>query len=226
MGKRCALTADQFLQGQVDVDADIDRVDAYIWRGAVAAFAFDLDFKAEHRGHGFDAGGDDAGGDLRRDVHGEGRFNLWIFQNSLFDTGLTARKDFFSRLEQQLDWSAQLTLAFLEQLGGAQQDSGVQVVAASVHLAGVAGGKGQAGFLLNWQRVHVAAQHEALAFLRAKLCQYARAVDDGGVGDAHLVQLLLYKGAGLRQLQSQFRVLMDGSSPGYQLIFNFICSLQ
>ena len=87
----------------------------------------------------------------------------------------------------------------------------MQVVAASVHLAGVAGGKGQAGFFLNWQRVHVAAQHEALAFLRAKLCQYARAVDDGGVGDAHLVQLLLYKGAGLRQLQSQTLGSVDES---------------
>ena len=106
-----------------------------------------------------------------------------------------------------------------QNFGRAQQHCGMGVVAAGVHGSGALGGKGQAGFFLHGQCVHVSSHQYAMAALFAD-------IGHKGVGDhfpvfhAPFIQLLPHQSGGLGQVLPNLRMLVDLPPPGYDLLFD------
>ena len=112
------------------------------------------------------------------------------------------------RLEEEEDVVRQGGL-LRQPLGQVQDHGHVGVVAAGVHLPGVAGGEGQAGVLLDGQGVGVAAKGDGLGPAEVeKGAQSPR--NGGGQGAPQGGEYLAEIGQGLRQVPVQFRDLVEG----------------
>ena len=95
-------------------------------------------------------------------VHAVDLLDAEALHHAVLDHRAAAAAAFLGRLED--DHGGAVEIARLgEVLRGAQQHGGVAVMAAGVHLAGRLGGVGQAGRLVDRQRVHVGAQADHLA---------------------------------------------------------------
>jgi len=94
------------------------------------------------------------GGVARHIVHGEDRIARKQLKQTLFDHFTGAAQAFFRRLEDHVQGAAEAP-GVSQYPGRCQQRCGVTVMAAGVHLAGLGAGVFQAGFLGNWQRIHV-----------------------------------------------------------------------
>ena len=80
-----------------------------------------------------------------------------LLEQAVFDHAARAGAAFFGRLENQVDGAVEIAVRG-QVVRRAQQHGGVAVVAAGVHLAGVARRVGKAVDFLHGQRVHVGAQ--------------------------------------------------------------------
>ena len=94
----------------------------------------------------------------------------------------------------------------------------MHVMTAGMHVA-VGRSKIHVGFLAHWQRVHVCTQHQTLLTL-AELGDDTVAVNKRLERHAHLRQLLLDEGAGLRQLKAELRCLVQLTAPGAERILH------
>ena len=134
------------------------------------------------------------------------------------DHGAHAADGFFGWLEHQLHGSGELRRQVLQQRGDAEQGGRVYVVAAGVHQAGVGAGEGQAGRLLDRQRVHI----------RSDCQHWARAAAVNQAYDAGFTHLRLMLDAepcqfgrddarGANLLEGEFGMGMDVAPDLYQL---------
>lgn len=98
------------------------------------------------------------------DVHGKGGVHMGIFQHPIFHHIPCAGQLFLGRLEHQLDGTRKGTFIFLQELCRSQQHGGVEIVAAGVHTA-VLAGKGQIGLLRDGQSVDISPQQDGFARL-------------------------------------------------------------
>ena len=99
----------------------------------------------------------------RHVVHGEDGVAGEALEQAVFDHAQRAAPAaFFGRLEDQVQRAGEVARPG-QVARRAQQHGGVAVVAAGVHHAGVAAGVGQAGGLVDGQRVHVGAQARCCA---------------------------------------------------------------
>ena len=113
-------------------------------------------------------------------------------------------------LEHQPDASGPGLLHLVEDGPHRQQVGGVDVVPAGVHHAGLFALKGQAGLLLDGQRVHIPSEEEELAGL-STVNGGDQAGLDGAlhIGNAQAGQLPGDQCAGLKLLIGQLRVFMN-----------------
>ena len=201
--------------------AAVMGVDAGVGHGAVAALAVHNDVILLAAGHG------DAAARHQHHTGGQGHpgqhmehdrcIHLGVLQQAAVYHIQRALKDLLCGLKLQLYRAFDLVLMLLEQLGCAQHHSGVHIVAAAVHLAGQLRGKLLAGFLLQGQRVHIAAQQDHLAGTLAacKRNDAALAAVLGGV--AHLGQRFFDQCLGLGQVKAHLRVTVQCAPPFLQL---------
>ncbi len=123
-----------------------------------------------------------ANGQLRAVVQRQRHVDLRIVHDAGCNHLLHAANGLFGRLEDELHGAGKLRRQVLQHGADADQGGGVDVMAASMHLAGHGAGEGLAGHLVDRQRVHVGADREHGA--RAAAFDQA---DDTGAGDAGLV---------------------------------------
>ncbi len=94
-------------------------------------------------------------------MHAKG--HIRPFHAALFNHGLGAFAHFLARLEDQAHITAQALPLLPQKLGRSQQPCHMQVMAAGVHQPFCFTGKGQSGFLLNGQRIHIGPQSHRLS---------------------------------------------------------------
>ena len=207
-----------------------DGVDAGVGHGAVAALAVDGDVILLTACHGDAAARHQYGahgqGHAGQNVEHDGGVHLRIFQQAVVQHVQRALENFLGGLELQLHGALDLVLMFLEQLGRAQHHGGVHIVAAAVHFAGHLGSKLLAGFLLQGQGVHVAAQQNHLAGLFAARQRQHAALAAVLRGIAHLGQGFFDKSLGLGQIKADLGVTVQGAPPFAQLGFQLLCRFQ
>ena len=102
----------------------------------------------------------------------------------------------------------------------------MHIVAAAVHLARHLGSKLLAGFLLQGQGVHVAAQQDHFAGLFAARQRQHAAFAAVLRGIAHLSQGFFDKSLGLGQVKADLGVTVQGAPPFTQLGFQLLCRFQ
>ncbi|MGY4458816.1 hypothetical protein ACVWYI_002776 [Bradyrhizobium sp. LB13.1] len=103
---------------------------------------------------------DGAGGKARPVVKAEHPFHRKAVEQPGRDHRARAAKTFFRRLEDEVDRAAPAGVGG-EQRGGAEQRSGMPVMAAGMHHAGIFRAVGQARVFGDRQRIHVGAQADA-----------------------------------------------------------------
>ena len=143
--------------------------------------------------------------------------HLWIFQQTVVYHVQRALNDLLCGLELQLYRALDLVLVLLEQLGCTQHHGGVHIVAAAVHFAGQLRGEFLAGFLLQGQSVHIAAQQDHLAGALAPCKRHHAALAAVLRGVAHLGQRLFDQCLGLGQVKAHLRVTVQRAPPLLQL---------
>ena len=207
-----------------------DGVDAGVGHGAVTALAVHNDVVLLAACHG------DAAARHQHHTGGQGHpcqhvehdrcVHLGIFQQTAVYHIQRALKDLLCGLELQLYRALDLVLVLLEQLGRAQHHGGVHIVAAAVHLAGQLRGEFLARFLLQGQRVHIAAQQDHLAGTLAACKRHHAALAAILRGVAHLGQCLFDQCLGLGQVEAHLRVTVQCAPPFLQLGFQCLGSFQ
>ena len=215
------LAAVDLLQGNVDVRRCGDGVDAGVGHGAMPALAVHNDVVLLAAGHG------DAAARHQHHTGGQGHpgqhmehdrcVHFGIFQQAAVYHVQRTLKDLLCGLELQLYRALDLVLMLLEQLGCTQHHGGVHIVAAAVHFAGQLRGKLLAGFLLQGQSVHVAAQQDHLAGTLAPCKRHHAALAAILRGVAHLGQRLFDQCLGLGQVKAHLRVTVQRAPPLLQL---------
>ena len=139
-------------------------------------------------------------------MHAEHGLHRELLEQAVGHHFSRAAAAFFGGLKDQVNGAVKV--AVLRQvLRGGQQHGDVAVVAASVHLAGVAAGVGEVVELLHRQRVHVGAQTDG-AFAGALLddADHARAPQPAMHRNAPLRQLLRHQVGGAVFFKAQFGV--------------------
>ena len=129
----------------------------------------------------------------------------------LHQKGCAVAAALFRRLEDQLYRTLQPGYQFLEYGGGTQLDGGMDIMAAGVHHAGILGGKGQLGALLqNGQRIHVSPQGDHGAFF-ATLDQtdHRGVILPALIGDAQTIQFGANHISGAEFVITQFGMGMN-----------------
>ena len=106
----------------------------------------------------------------------------------------------------------------LQDPGGYQLDGGVAVMAAGVHDAGVLGGEGEAGLLLDGEGVNVAAEHDGLPRAAALQNAHHAGFQVTLRGDAQGFQVVLNDPGGAEFLQPQLRMGVEVPAQGDKLI--------
>ena len=147
-----------------------------------------------HSGHGMD--------------HQSGVY-LRILQNSGRQHILCSLQCFLAGLEHELDRALNFILHALEQLCGTKHHSGMSVMAAGMHPAGILGAELHIGLLFYRQGVHIAPNQEALAGLLST-CQNHQTALAAFLGRiAHFLKLCFDKGLGIDQIHTQLRVTVQ-----------------
>ena len=211
------LTADNGLEGGHHGAGRRDDVNPLMGGGAVAAPAPDgqgEEAAAAHAHAGLHADG--APGQVGG--HMDGKDRVRTLQHPGLQQRPASAGELLRRLKHQPDPAGQRLPLLREKGGGPQQHGGVGVVAAGVHDAGDLGGKGQAGLLLDGQGVHVRPQqHRGTGAAAANLSHHAgvpyRAEGDGPGG-----QLLPYPAAGLKLLEPQLGLPVEGTAQAHHII--------
>ena len=161
-----------------------------------------------------------------QNVEHDSSIHLRVFQQAVFQHVQRALENFFGGLELQLDGAFDLVLVLLEQLCSTQHHGRVHVVAAAVHPARHLGSKFLAGFFLNGQSVHVAAQQNHLAgLLAARQGQHA-ALAAVLRGVAHLSEGLFDQCLCLGQVKAHFGVTVQRAPPFHQPGLQCSCRFQ
>ena len=195
----------------------IDRVLGAVRRGAVAADAGDDDVDLVGAGvaaAGLDRGG--AGRVQRRDVRGDedvGRRRLVV--QAALDHRPGPFDQLLGGLGDQDERAGPVAFQLCHDLGDADQEHDVGIVAAGVHdrdeaaAGGCAGGPagiGQARFFENGKRVHVAAEHDDRAGAVLEDADDARFADAGVRFVAELLEFLGDEGGRLHFLKAELGV--------------------
>ena len=219
------LTADYCLE-VLDYGAGHNNsVDALLGRRTMTASAMDIDGKhvgGGHAGAGFH--GNLTCLHVGPDMDTEAGINA--VHGTLLDHAGRTLGHLFRRLEGQLHGAAELVLVVVEQPGHCEHGSGMAVMAAGVHHAGILAGIINAGLLLYGEGIHVPPQKDGLAGLCAlDGGQHAGLQAAGAPLDAVLVQLGLDGLAGLIFLAADFRMGMEMAAHLYQIIVIGSCNL-
>ena len=220
------LTGNDLLQGNHNVRGNVDGVHALFRSGAVAAHALDLQHEAVEGGHAaagnhYQSAGRDLGIQDGADVAAE--HGIHAVHDSLFNGDGGALAQLLSGLEHKADVALELLAVLLEHPQGTQQHGRMGVVAAGMHAALMLGGVGNAGILLNRQRVDVRTQQHRLAGLSA-----LDLANDAGVllilliGDAQPVQLGGDIGLGLGQIKAYLGDLVQVPAKRDDVILEFL----
>ncbi len=157
-----------------------------------------------------------SGGDVGRVVQGQREIDA--LQRALGDHLLRPADCLLGRLEQQPHGAGELRRHLLEHGGDAQQGAGVDVVAAGVHLAVDGARIGQAGLLVDRQRVHVGTDRE-----RGSGPPALDRADDTGARDARPVrdaeprQLACHDARGADLLEGEFGMGVEVAADGDQI---------
>ena len=185
-------------------------ISAEVGHGAVAALAFDVHHDVFARRHGRALAQQQlALAKARHVVHGKNRIARKALKQAVFHHLARTAQAFFGRLKNQVQGSVK-ACAVGQVFGRSQQHGGVAVVAAGVHQAGVAAGIGQAGRLVDRQRVHVGAQAQPARTRAAlELPHHARAAQAASNGVAPALQPLGHQVTGAKLLKTDFWVLVD-----------------
>ena len=107
-----------------------------------------------------------------------------------------------------------------QQLGRAQQCRHMDIMAAGVHPAFFAGGKGQAGLLLHRQRIHIRAESHGLAGMSAPQRPHHRRIQHLLHLNAQILQIRLNDTGGAELLVARLGVCVDVSAYGDQFFLN------
>ncbi|MNF99035.1 hypothetical protein D3C84_819200 [compost metagenome] len=147
----------------------------------------------------------------RHVVQGVDRIAGKALEQAVFDHPPGAAQGFLGGLEDQVEGAVEL--ARLGQVAGsAEQDGGMAVMAAGVHLAGIAAGVGHAAFFLDRQGVHVRADADAaVATAVLEGTDDARAADTLEDLITPLAQVAGHQLAGDVLLETELGVLVDPS---------------
>ena len=133
-----------------------------------------------------------------------------IVESAGFDQELSATHRLLRRLEQELHRSGQLPAQASKDPGGAQQDGGVHIMAAGVHLARDPRLVGHVLGILDRQAVEVRAQRHRDPFRGARdRPQHSGAADAVLVFDAQLVEDRLHSPGGAVLLQPELRMAVQ-----------------
>ena len=154
-------------------------------------------------------------------MHSYRSIHMGIFHNARIYHGAGTGQQLLGRLEAEFYGALQFRFMRLEQLGGHKQHGGVAVMAAGVTGA-LRAGKGESGHLLLGQGVHVCAQQNHRSAAANCAChtsaQLLRLI---AIAD----EILHHIRAGLGQIKAQFRMLMQITPMGYDLVFECHCFL-
>ena len=154
------------------------------------------------------------------DVQADGVVHVGVLAAAFLHHTVAAANGLLSGLEEQLDGAGQLFAHVLAQLGNAQQDGGVDVVAAGVHDAVVLGAIITGTILLQGQGVDVGAQAHHVAGLAAADDTHDAGVSAGLVLDAPLGQQSRDALLGLQLLGAQLGILMQFPANGNHFFGN------
>lgn len=149
--------------------------------------------------------------------------NLGIFECSVLDHRLGSAWTFFRRLKQKLDVSGKLSPVPRKQLGCTKCHSHVGIVSTGVHTSFNLRGKWKTGFLAYWQGIHIGPY--GYGFARSFTPKKSHdAVTTHAYSDlqAKFPQSFCNKGCGLGDIKSYFRILVEVSSPGNELLLQFL----
>ncbi len=158
-----------------------DRIARAVRHGAVPAHA--LDGHVGHVGRQAHRAGQHAEGARRHARHvvqGEHGIAREALEQAVLDHRARAAEVFLVGLEDQVEGAVEVA-AIRQRLGGGQQDGGVAVVAARVHLARDPAGIGQARCLDHGQRIHVGADAQAAPAVAQLQLPHHAALADAGV---------------------------------------------
>ena len=161
------------------------------------------------------------GHDVERET-GVGRAML-VGQQAVLDHHAPAAEAFLARLEHQPDLSIEVLRAFGQQPCRARQHGGVPVMAAGMHPALGPRREGQAGFLCQRQRVHVAAQHHAAPLPGGGTAPFQHGDRAGRLRafapfQRQAGQCVLHLRQRARRFQPQFGIGMDRASQCHDLV--------
>ena len=219
---RVAFAAHERLQRRYDLRGDGDRVDALCGRAAVAAAAMHGDCKAHLRRHC--AAGLHGNRSHRERPHkranmlSEHRPDMRRFQHAVLHEPFRDAAQLLACLEDQPHRPGKPARAPGKQLRRAKEHRRVRIVPAGVHVP-VFRRIGKPRFLPHVQSIHVRAQSDTFALLRARDHRRNAAVLRIGrvAGNAHLLQFLPHKRGGLRQDPARLRHPVQRAVPGNDL---------
>ena len=152
------VAGDDALEGGDDVGGDHHRVVALVRHGAVRALAGDGDLEVGDGGHDRAFAPQElAGRGAGPVVQAVDALDGEAVEQPFFHHDPAAAAILLGGLEDEVDGAAEVA-RFGQILGGAEQHGGVAVMAAGVHPVRGAGGVGEAGRLVDGQRVDVGAE--------------------------------------------------------------------
>ena len=156
------------------------------------------------------ADADSSGLEPRIDVEPEDRLDARLVERAFLDHHLGAAHGLLRRLEEELDGAGEVAAPLGEEARGAEQDRGVDVVAAGVHLARHLRAVGHVLAVLERQRVDVGAQRDARSRPGAlDGAEHAGLRDAVAVGNAELVEQRLHARGGAVLLEAELGVAME-----------------
>ena len=198
-----------------------DRVNGRIRRRAVSAPANEFDLELFRAGH------DGTFGHMHPaerlfvpEVHREGHVHFGGVEHAVAQHHFRAARflavvPLLGRLEAEFDRACQLVAMGVKDFRHRQPNGGVTVVSAGVHDAAILRGVLRARFFDNWKRVHVEAQQEGWAGLRAfKQADDARPADAFGDFEAEGFEFLGDDSARANFAESQFGVHVKIAAQG------------
>ena len=216
--QRACVAGNDGLQGQHDLRRCDDRIDTGFRTSTMRALAGDVDVEertTSHHGTGTDR--ELAHRQRRAVVHSEDAIARELLEQAIVDHGLGATNPLLGRLEDEIDLTVEVARGG-QILGGAQQDGGVAIVTACVHLAIVDRSVGERIRLDDGQRVHVCAQaHRTRGVANAKRPDHPGLADTGVNVEAELTQFAGNKICRAVFLESEFRMRVDVAAQGRQL---------
>ena len=161
----------------------------------------------------------------RRVVHAEHAVAGEALEQAVAEHRLGAAQSLLGRLEDEMHGAVEVARRG-EVARRAQQHGGVPVVAAGVHLAGVARLVGQVGGLLDRQRVHVGAQADGRAVAGLQHPDHSRLADVAMHGAAEFGELAGDELGGAVLLEAELGMRMQVLPPRRHLVVKRAYAIQ